>query len=114
EKISYQKLLEEFWRSIDPTQEDGQFADIGKQYRTAIFYHDDAQLEAAVKSKEALSASKKFDKPIVTSILPAMHFYPAENSHQDYYQKNSAHYEAYSVGSGRKGFLKKTWEKIEK
>jgi len=109
QKISYEKLLEVFWRNVDPTQEDGQFADKGTQYRTAIFFHDESQKKLAEKSKTDLIASKIFTTPIVTSIEPASQFYPAEDYHQNYHKKNPLRYKAYRVGSGREGFLKKTW-----
>ncbi len=108
-KISYDQLLDVFWRNIDPTQDNGQFADIGPHYRTAIFVADEEQREAAQKSLEKLAASGKFDKPIVTEIRDAGAFFPAENYHQDYYEKNAAHYNAYRVGSGRASFLERTW-----
>jgi len=108
-KVSYDELLEAFWRNIDPTQADGQFADKGPQYRTAIFYHTEAQHRLAEASKERLAASGKFDKPIVTEIEPAGPFYPAEDYHQDYYKKNPLRYKLYHTGSGRKGYLRKTW-----
>jgi methionine-S-sulfoxide reductase len=109
EKVSYDKLLEVFWKNIDPTQANGQFADIGKQYRTAIFFHDDNQQELAEASKEKLDKSGKFGKPVVTEILPAGKFYPAEDYHQDYYLKNPVRYKYYRFGSGRDQFLNKTW-----
>jgi methionine-S-sulfoxide reductase len=109
EKVSYDKLLEVFWKNIDPTQANGQFADIGKQYRTAIFFHDDNQRELAEASKEKLDKSGKFGKPVVTEILPAGKFYPAEDYHQDYYLKNPVRYKYYRFGSGRDQFLNKTW-----
>ena len=109
EKISYEKILEVFWMNIDPTQADGQFADRGEQYRTAIFYHDDEQKAIAEKSKKKLEESGKFDSPIVTSIEPYKSFYKAENYHQDYYKKNPVHYKMYKKGSGREGFIKSTW-----
>lgn len=108
-KTSYEELLNIFWRNIDPTQVNGQFADHGPQYRTGIFYHDDAQKAAAEESKKKLEDSKKFDKPIATEITSAGEFYPAEEYHQDYYKKNPTHYQMYSLGSGRKGYIKKTW-----
>ena len=108
---SYEKLLEIYWQNIDPTQPDGQFADRGPQYRTAIFYHSDSQRLAAEKSKKDLENSKKFDKPILVEILPAKEFYQAEKYHQNYHTENAAHYEMYKVGSGRAGFIKKTWGK---
>ena len=108
-KVSYEKLLDIFWRSINPTQANGQFADIGPQYRTAIFFRNEEQKSLAEASKKELAKSGKFKKPIVTEIVPASTFYPAEEYHQDYYKKNPKHYKAYRIGSGREGFLKKTW-----
>lgn len=107
--IDYKKLVETFWRQIDPTQAEGQFADHGSQYRTGIYYHNEAQKEAALVGKKALEESGKFDKPIVTEILPAKEFYPAEAYHQDYYKKNPIHYKMYRAGSGREKYLKETW-----
>jgi methionine-S-sulfoxide reductase len=108
-KISYEQLLDIFWRQINPTQADGQFADIGPPYRAAIFYGTEEEKKLAEASKEKLAKSGKFDKPIVTEIIPASKFYPAEEYHQKYYQKNFAEYKAYYTGSGRAGFLEKTW-----
>jgi len=108
-KISYQELLQVFWRNIDPTNPYGQFADWGSQYGTAIFYVNDQQKELALKSKEELEKSGKFTKPIVTQILPAAPFYPAEAYHQEFYKKNPLRYNSYKVGSGRAGFLEKVW-----
>jgi len=107
--ISYEQLLEVLWRNVDPTQPDGQFADHGSQYRTAIFYHDEQQRQLAEASKQQLAASGKFKSPIVTEILPASTFYPAEDYHQDYYKKHSLRYKLYHEGSGRAGFLRKVW-----
>ena len=107
--ITYQQLLDTFWMNINPTQPDGQFADHGRQYRTAIFYSTDEQKRLALESKERLAASGKFDKPLTTEIVPATTFYPAEEYHQDYYKKNAVHYKLYRIGSGREGFLKKLW-----
>jgi methionine-S-sulfoxide reductase len=109
EKISYDKLLEVFWKNINPTQENGQFADIGNHYRTVIFFHDEKQRQIAEASKERLDKSRKFEKPVVTEILPAGDFYPAEDYHQDYYLKNPFHYKNYRFGSGREQFLNKIW-----
>ena len=109
-KISYDQLLEIYWRQIDPTQADGQFTDIGPSYRAAIFYGNDNEKRVAETSKEKLALSGKFKKPIVTEILPAMKFYPAEAYHQKYYQQNPEHFEAFEEGSGRVSFKKKTWE----
>ena len=104
QEVSYEALLKAFWSKIDPTQVNGQFADRGSQYRTAIFYHDDEQFVKAEKSKKKLEDSGLFDHPIVTEIIPAGEFFPAEEYHQDYYQKNPDRYEAYYRGSGRKAF----------
>ena len=108
-KVSYEKLLEVFWRNIDPTVTDRQFVDVGSQYRAAVFYHDEAQRAAAEASKEALGATGRFDKPIVTGIVPVSVFYPAEGYHQDYYKKNPIRYKYYRWGSGRDQFLEKVW-----
>lgn len=107
--ISYEQLLDIFWRSINPTQADGQFHDIGLSYQSAIFYGSDEEKKTAEASKEMLGKSGKFSKPIVTEILPGQPFYPAEDYHQKYYLKNHADYEAYHVGSGRVSFLEKIW-----
>ena len=108
-KISYEQLLDIYWKQIDPTQSDGQFTDIGPSYRAAIFYGSDEEKKVAELSKEKLGHSRKFQKPIVTEILPAMKFYPAEDYHQKYYQQNPEHFEAFEHGSGRVSFQKKTW-----
>jgi methionine-S-sulfoxide reductase len=108
--ISYDQLLDIYWRQIDPTQADGQFTDIGPSYRAAIFYGNDGEKKIAETSKEKLARSGKFNKPIVTELLPAMKFYPAEAYHQKYYQQNPEHFEAFEEGSGRVSFKKKTWE----
>jgi methionine-S-sulfoxide reductase len=110
-KISYDQLLDIYWRQIDPTQADGQFTDIGPSYRAAIFYSNDDEKKTADTSKEKLARSGKFNKPIATEILPAMKFYPAEAYHQKYYQQNPEHFEAFEQGSGRASFKKKTWER---
>lgn len=109
EKVSYEELLEVFWRNIDPTDPGGQFADRGPQYRTAIFYHTEAQRLKAEASKRALEESGRFAKPIVTEILPASPFYPAEEYHQDYARKCPLRYELYRKLSGRDAFLAKHW-----
>ena len=109
-KISYDQLLDIYWRQIDPTQADGQFTDIGPSYRAAIFCGNDNERKIARASKEKLARSGKLDKPIVTEILPAMKFYPAEAYHQKYYQQNPEHFEAFEKGSGRVSFQKKTWD----
>ncbi len=108
-QISYDQLLDIFWRQINPTQADGQFHDIGLSYQAAIFYGNEVEKKLAEASKERLGKSGKFQKPIVTEILPATNFYPAEEYHQKYYLKNPADFEAYHVGSGRVGFLEKVW-----
>jgi methionine-S-sulfoxide reductase len=108
-KISYEQLLGIYWRQIDPTQADGQFTDIGPSYRAAIFYGDAEEKKIAEVSKENLAHSGKFNKAIVTEILPATQFYPAEAYHQKYYQQNPEHFEAFEEGSGRASFQKKTW-----
>lgn len=110
-KVTYQTLLDVFWRQIDPTDEGGQFADRGQSYRTAIFYHNDQQRRLAEKSKKALERSGRFKKPIVTEIRPAGKFYKAEDYHQNYHKKNPLRYKSYRSGSGREGFLKKMWGK---
>lgn len=112
-KISYDQLLDIYWRQIDPTQADGQFTDIGPSYRAAIFYGNDDEKRIAEASKEKLARAGKFSKPIVTEILPAMKFYPAEAYHQKYYQQNPEHFEAFEEGSGRVSFKKKAWENKE-
>jgi peptide methionine sulfoxide reductase msrA/msrB len=110
-KISYQYLLKVFWRQIDPTDDGGQFADRGKQYRTAIFVRNRQERSLAEASKAELAKSGIFDEPIVTEIRWAQPFYAAEPYHQDYYKKNPSHYKQYRVGSGREGFLKSVWGK---
>jgi peptide methionine sulfoxide reductase msrA/msrB len=112
-RVSYEELLDHFWRHIDPTDGGGQFVDRGSQYRSVIFSHDEAQKRLAEKSKEALSRSGKFQKPIVTEIRPFTVFYEAEEYHQDYYKKNPLRYKFYRFGSGRDQFLEKTWGKEE-
>ncbi|WP_085522542.1 peptide-methionine (S)-S-oxide reductase MsrA [Tuberibacillus sp. Marseille-P3662] len=106
----YEKLLDIFWMNIDPTDAGGQFHDRGEHYKTAIYYHNDKQKQLAEKSKQDLDASGKFQDPVVTDILPAATFYPAEEGHQDYYKKNPFHYSRYYEGSGRKGFTEHHWQ----
>jgi peptide-methionine (S)-S-oxide reductase len=110
-KISYEKLLDIFWHNIDPTVKDRQFCDIGSQYRSAIFYHNEEQKVLAQKSKEALEKSKPFKGPIVTEITPASEFYPAEEYHQHYYKKNPIRYKYYRYGCGRDQRLEQLWGK---
>ena len=113
EQISYEKLLHTFWRSINPTQANGQFADIGPHYQTAIYFLSDAQRRAALNSKAALAASAHFSKPIVTEILPGTRFWLAEERHQDYYKKHPRAYARYRWGSGRQPFLERHWGQEE-
>ena len=108
-KVSYEKLLDVFWHNIDPTVKDRQFCDVGTQYRTAIFVHSDEQRSAAEASKAALEKSKPFKEPIVTPIVAATEFWPAEEYHQDYYQKNPLRYTYYRTGCGRDARLKQLW-----
>jgi len=110
-KVGYAKLLEIFWRQIDPTDSGGQFVDRGHAYTTGIFYLDEEQRQLAEKSKKEMDARKVFAKPIVTPILAATAFYPAEDYHQDYYKKNPIRYRIYRGGSGRDQFLEKIWGK---
>lgn len=109
--FSYERLLEIYWQQIDPTNAKGQFFDRGQAYQTAIFYHDEDQHRAALASKKSLEESGRFQDPIVTAILPAATFYPAEEYHQDYHSKNPLRYGAYRQGSGRDAFLKQNWSK---
>lgn len=113
EIFTYEKLLELYWQQIDPTDPGGQFGDRGSSYQTAIYYHNSRQQQLAEASKQQLEASGRFKKPIVTEILPAREFYAAEDYHQDYYKKNSSHYNRFYKGSGRKDFVENSW-KIEK
>lgn len=108
-RVTYQRLLEVFWRNIDPTQADGQFCDHGPQYRSAIFYHDAEQRRLAEASKKALARNKPFRGEIVTEINMASRFYPAEAYHQDYYKKNPRRYKFYKSGCGREAQLQHLW-----
>jgi peptide-methionine (S)-S-oxide reductase len=108
-KVSYDRLLHVFWRNIDPTVKDQQFCDVGSQYRSGIFYTDDAQKTAADASKAALMKSKPFKGDILTEVTKATQFYPAEEYHQDYYQKNPVRYKFYRNGCGRDAKLKSLW-----
>jgi peptide methionine sulfoxide reductase msrA/msrB len=110
-KVMYEKLLDVFWRQIDPTDNGGQFVDRGSSYLSAIFYHDEEQKRLAERSKADLAASGRFDKPLVTPIRPAGPFYRAEEYHQDYYKKNPLRYKFYRYNSGRDRFLEKVWSK---
>ncbi len=109
--ISTEAILDIFWSHIDPTNTQGQFADTGFQYTTAIFYANDLQKETASDSKKRLAESGLFNKPIATEVLPFVNFYKAEEYHQDYYKKASEHYEKYKKASGRAGFVEETWAK---
>jgi peptide methionine sulfoxide reductase msrA/msrB len=108
-KISYNQLLDLYWRSVDPTDAGGQFVDRGSQYRAAIFYHTAEQQQHAEASKAALAASGRFTKPIAVAILPAQTFYPAEDYHQKYYQTCPLRYKSYRSNSGRDQFREKAW-----
>ncbi len=108
-KLSYEQLLQHFWHSVDPTTKDRQFCDVGSPYRTAIFAHDAAQLKAAQASRAALEQSRPFKAAIVTEIVMAGAFYPAEDYHQDYYKKNPLRYQYYRLTCGRDARLKELW-----
>jgi peptide-methionine (S)-S-oxide reductase len=108
-KISYDTLLTVFWHNIDPTVKDRQFCDSGDQYRSAIFYNTEEQRRIALQSKSALEKRKPFKAPIVTEIIPAGEFYPAEEYHQHYYKKNPIRYAYYRKGCGRDQRLKELW-----
>ncbi len=110
-KVSYKKLLDVFWRQIDPTDAGGQFVDRGPSYMSAIFYHNEEQKRLAEESKKDLERSGRFNKPIVTEIRPAGPFYRAEEYHQDYWKKNPIRYKFYRYNSGRDQYLKKVWGK---
>ena len=109
QKISYQQLLDVFWKNIDPTTPDRQFCDTGSQYRSGIFYHDDTQKQAAEESLRKLKQTKPFPEPVVTEITAAGAFYPAEDYHQDYYQKNPLRYKYYRFACGRDKRLEQLW-----
>ncbi|KKL11472.1 hypothetical protein LCGC14_2545490, partial [marine sediment metagenome] len=108
-KVSYDKLLDVFWRQVNPTDPGGQFVDRGESYKTAIFYVGETQKALAEDSKRRLDASGRYDKPIVTPIVVAKKFYRAEEYHQDYYKKNPLRYKFYRFNSGRDQFLKRVW-----
>jgi peptide-methionine (S)-S-oxide reductase len=109
DRVSYEELLKVFWRNIDPTVKDRQFCDVGSQYRSAIFYESEEQKAAAERSRTALEANRPFEGAIVTEIVEAGVFYPAEDYHQDYYKKNSIRYKYYRWGCGRDARLKELW-----
>jgi peptide-methionine (S)-S-oxide reductase len=108
-RISYERLLDVFWKNIDPITPNRQFCDVGSQYRAAIFYHGDEQQQLAEKSKRAIESSGRFDKPIVTEIHPAGPFYKAEEYHQDYYKKNPIRFNFYKFSCGRARRLAELW-----
>jgi peptide-methionine (S)-S-oxide reductase len=108
-KIGYENLLDVFWHNIDPLASDRQFCDIGEQYRSAIFYHDDEQKRLAEASKRALEQSERFQQPIATQVVAVEPFYPAEEYHQDYYKKNPIRYKFYRYKCGRDERLKELW-----
>ncbi len=108
-KITYEELLELFWRHVDPTDPGGQFVDRGSQYRTAIFYHDEEQKRLAEESRRKLDESGRFNRPIATEIVPLTRFYEAESYHQDYYKKNPLRYRFYRMNSGRDPFIQGAW-----
>ncbi len=110
-KVNFEDLLNVYWTTIDPTQGDGQFNDRGSQYLTGIFYQKVEERMTAEESKKILNESKIFKKPITVEVIALKNWTRAEEYHQDYYKKNAAHYNMYSVGSGRKSFLDKTWNK---
>jgi peptide-methionine (S)-S-oxide reductase len=110
-KVSYNELLDVFWHNIDPTNANGQFCDWGNQYRSEIFYHNAEQEKLARQSLAALNELKPFDAPIVTKVTQAGRFYPAEDYHQDYYQKNPVRYKFYRFGCGRDKRLEELWGK---
>jgi peptide-methionine (S)-S-oxide reductase len=111
-KVGYDRLLDVFWHNIDPVARDRQFCDVGSQYRSAIFYHDDTQRRLAEQSKEQLEASGKFKREgIATEIVAASTFYPAEEYHQDYYRKNPVRYKFYKWNCGRAQRLEQIWGK---
>ena len=108
-KVSYEQLLQIFWRNVDPTDAEGQFCDRGRQYRTAIFYESEEQKTAAEVSKRRLEESGRLPGPIVTEITPLEAFYPAEDYHQDFYKKSPVRYTSYRAGCGRDRRLKELW-----
>ena len=107
--VSYEALLHQFWKDIDPTDADGQFVDRGSEYRPAIFYHNETEKEMAIKSRDELEASGRYRKPISIEIVPFDKFYDAEEYHQDYYRKSPLRYKVYRHGSGRDQYLEKIW-----
>jgi peptide methionine sulfoxide reductase msrA/msrB len=112
-RISYDELLDVYWRQINPTDDEGQFVDRGQQYTTAIFYHDEEQRRLAQESREELNESGRFDEPIVTPIRAFEAFYPAEDYHQDFYEDNPVKYKSYRFYSGRDQFIEKHWDELD-
>jgi len=110
-KISYQQLLEAFWRNVDPLTPNAQFCDHGNQYRSAVFYTTEEEQRLAVASKTAIEQAKQFPAPIVTELVPASTFYQAEDYHQDYYKKNPLRYKYYKYSCGRAKRLEALWGK---
>jgi len=110
-KVTYQQLLDVFWKNIDPTTPARQFCDVGSQYRSAIFYHSDEQKRLAMASKKTIDDSGRFKQPVVTEIVPAAPFYHAEEYHQDYYKKNPIRFKYYKFGCGRAKRLEQLWGK---
>jgi len=113
-KVSYKRLVEVFFRQIDPTDAGGQFSDRGESYTTAIWHENDEEKKIAEAVIQSLDDSKKFDKPVATALVPFTNFYPAEEYHQDYYKKSSVHYNLYKKGSGRADFIYENWTEEEK
>jgi peptide-methionine (S)-S-oxide reductase len=112
-KVSYEKLLEVFWKNIDPTTADRQFCDGGSQYRSGIFFHNEEQKRLAEASKKQIEQSGRLTQPIVTEIVQAGEFYPAEDYHQDYYKKNPVRYKIYRYNCGRDEVLERIWGKSQ-
>ncbi len=110
-KVSYQKLLDAFWRNVDPITPNAQFCDHGNQYRSAIFFQTDEEKRASDNSKQTIEQSKRFKEPIVTQIVMASKFYPAEEYHQDFYKKNPVRYKFYKYNCGRAQRLEELWGK---
>ncbi|HSF67457.1 MAG TPA: peptide-methionine (S)-S-oxide reductase MsrA [Nitrospiraceae bacterium] len=110
-KVSYQKLLDTFWRNVDPVTPDAQFCDHGNQYRSAIFFRTDEEKRASEASRQAIEQSRRFKEPIVTQIVMATQFYPAEEYHQDFYKKNPIRYKFYKYNCGRAQRLEELWGK---
>ncbi len=110
-KVSYQKLLDAFWHNVDPITPNAQFCDHGSQYRSAVFFQTDEEKRAADTSKQSIEQSSRFKEPIVTQIVPAAQFYPAEEYHQDFYKKNPLRYKLYKYNCGRASRLEELWEK---